>query len=235
MLEVWSKRESFGCASCGNCGVGGFADDVECRTATDCYSRNYVAVAADTFSSELGILSKSKPRLITAPWRVVPPGTNGGVTVTGIQAGLLGAFILSITATLLVPFCGPSSSTFGNSNVAWDTRSKLNFALAMTVVGLCGSLLDSVLGALLQASVVDVRTGKVVEGDGGKKVLVYNTSEAHAKKHGKSQGSRKIEVGYDVLSNNGVNFLMATSMSAFAIVGSTWLWNIPLTEVFGIA
>ena len=235
MLEVRGKREGFGCASCWNRGVGGFPDDLVRRAAANCYSRNYVAVAADTFSSELGILSKSKPRLITAPWRVVPPGTNGGVTVTGIQAGLLGAFILSITATLLIPFCGPSSSAFGNSTVVWDTRSKLNFTLAMTVVGLCGSLLDSVLGALLQASVVDVRTGKVVEGDGGKKVLVFDTSEAHAKKGSKRQGSRKVEVGYDVLSNNGVNFLMATSMSAFAIVGAAWFWNVPLTEVFNIA
>ena len=30
--------------------------------------------------------------------------------------------------------------------------------------------MDSALGSLLQASVVDIRTGKVVEGSGGKKV-----------------------------------------------------------------
>jgi len=105
----------------------------------------------------------------------------------------------------------------------------------MTAVGLCGSLLDSILGALLQASVVDVRTGKVVEGDGGNKVLVHDTSEAHSKREDKSQGSRKIEVGYDVLSNNGVNLLMAASMSAFAIAGGAWLWDVPLSEVLGTA
>lgn len=40
----------------------------------------------------------------------------------------------------------------------------------MTVWGLLGSVLDSVLGGLLQASVVDKRSGKVVEGSGGRKV-----------------------------------------------------------------
>lgn len=42
--------------------------------------------------------------------------------------------------------------------------------LAVTGWGALGSVLDSVLGGLLQASVVDKRTGKVVEGTGGKKV-----------------------------------------------------------------
>ena len=37
-------------------------------------------------------------------------------------------------------------------------------------MGTFGSLLDSALGGWLQASVVDVRTGKVVEGAGGQKV-----------------------------------------------------------------
>jgi uncharacterized membrane protein len=124
---------------------------------------NYAAVAADTFSSELGILSKSKPRLITAPWRVVPPGTNGGVTAAGLGAGLLGAFILSATSTLIVPFCRD-----------WEFASKVSYTLAMTAAGFSGTLLDSLLGALLQASVVDVHSGRVVEGEGGRKVLVHS-------------------------------------------------------------
>lgn len=119
-------------------------------------------MASDTFSSELGILSKSKPRLITAPWRVVPPGTNGGVTLAGLGAGLLGACIVAYSSMLIMPFCKD-----------WTLVDKTKYTLAMTFAGLSGSLLDSYLGAVLQASVVDVHSGKIVEGEGGKKVLIH--------------------------------------------------------------
>lgn len=236
---------------------------------------NYAAVAADTFSSELGILAKSKPRLITAPWKVVPPGTNGGVTATGINAGLLGSFILSATATILLPFCPESTygltGTLGGgvSTVGWSLKSRINFLLAMTAVGTAGSLLDSLLGALLQASVVDTRTGKIIEGDGGKKVIVTSAGSLHLKQRavvreniGSGEGSgavpattnelrkrntntaqdggdgqqvesRKVAVGSDILSNNGVNVLMAATMSAVGVFGAAWLWGVPLDMFLG--
>lgn len=123
--------------------------------------RNYAAVAADTFSSELGILSKSNPRLITSlTLREVPPGTNGGVTATGLGAGLLGSFTVALTSAILLPFCPGQSSI----------QKRALWTAAMTIWGLLGSVLDSVLGGLLQASVVDKRSGKVVEGSGGRKV-----------------------------------------------------------------
>ncbi|KAK5690302.1 hypothetical protein LTS12_028815, partial [Elasticomyces elasticus] len=46
----------------------------------------------------------------------------------------------------------------------------------MTAWGALGSVLDSVLGSLLQASVVDKTTGKVVEGNDGRKVLIHPSS-----------------------------------------------------------
>ncbi|KAL3475672.1 integral membrane protein DUF92-domain-containing protein [Aspergillus californicus] len=132
---------------------------------------NYAAVAADTFSSELGILSKSPPRLITSPTlRVVPPGTNGGVTATGLLAGSFGAFTIGVTTAVLLPFC-----TNGNTFLS-TFPARVTWILAMTVWGTFGSILDSVLGGLLQASVVDKKTGKVVEGSGGQKVLVHPSS-----------------------------------------------------------
>jgi len=118
-------------------------------------------VAADTFSSELGILSKSNPRLITSlTLREVPPGTNGGVTAAGLGAGLLGSFSVALTSALILPFCP------GTSGI----RDRVLWTVAMTLWGLLGSVLDSVLGGLLQASVVDKRSGKIVEGSGGRKV-----------------------------------------------------------------
>lgn len=130
---------------------------------------NYAAVAADTFSSELGILSKSPPRLITSPTlRVVPPGTNGGVTATGLLAGVGGAFTVAVTSAVLLPFRFSSGS---DSDDGLYVKERVLWILAVTVWGALGSILDSVLGALLQASVVDKRTGRVVEGTGGRRVL----------------------------------------------------------------
>ncbi|KAJ5587134.1 uncharacterized protein N7459_002899 [Penicillium hispanicum] len=125
---------------------------------------NYAAVASDTFSSELGILSKSKPRLITSPTlREVPPGTNGGVTAAGLAAGLLGSFTIALTTAISLPFCPERSGL----------QDRALWTVAISLWGLLGSVLDSVLGGLLQASVVDKRSGKVVEGSGGRKVLVH--------------------------------------------------------------
>lgn len=45
--------------------------------------------------------------------------------------------------------------------------------IAVTMWGGLGSVLDSALGGWFQASVVDGRTGKVIEGTGGKKVSLF--------------------------------------------------------------
>ncbi|ODM19615.1 hypothetical protein SI65_04600 [Aspergillus cristatus] len=152
---------------------------------------NYAAVAADTYSSELGILSKSPPRLITSlSLRVVPPGTNGGVTAKGLQAGALGAFTVAVTSAVLLPFRLTGSDEL-------YVKERLLWVLAVTGWGALGSLLDSILGGLLQASVVDKRTGKVVEGTGGRKVLIHpssslpgGTSEASSGLQGSSENLR---------------------------------------------
>ncbi|KAF8857373.1 hypothetical protein BDZ45DRAFT_652828 [Acephala macrosclerotiorum] len=135
---------------------------------------NYAAVAADTFSSELGILSKSKPRLITSlNLRQVPPGTNGGVTTYGLAAGFLGSLIIVATSVALIPFCHPKQMVGVLSDArGWNIADRNRFAFAMAIWGALGSVLDSLLGGWLQQSVVDTRSGRIVEGEGGKKVLV---------------------------------------------------------------
>ncbi|KAK7536287.1 integral membrane protein DUF92-domain-containing protein [Phyllosticta citribraziliensis] len=222
---------------------------------------NYAATASDTLSSELGILSSSPPRLILPPFTTVPRGTNGGVSRAGLLAGLGGSVLLALTATLLLPFCPSSSSS---SSSGWDLGGKLNFTLGVAAAGLVGSVLDSILGATLQASVVDVRSGKVVEGDGGRRVPVRRGSSSSplrpssssssssspslaktsavdpaaadaardvkaragvAVAQAQGQGeSRKIVTGRDLLSNNGVNLLMAalTSAGAMVVAGVAW-------------
>lgn len=85
---------------------------------------------ADTWATEIGAHARGRPRLITTG-RVVPAGTSGGVTWMGTGAGLLGAVVLAGAGYLLgLPI------TIGVTGAA---------------VGLLGMLLDSVLGATLEA------------------------------------------------------------------------------------
>jgi uncharacterized membrane protein len=185
--------------------------------------RNYAAVTADTLSSELGILSRRGPRLITT-LQPCPPGTNGGVSGTGLLAGAAGAAVIAVVSVLLLPFCG------------WTLAEKARFVGFITAVGTAGSVLDSLLGAVLQESVVDVRSGKVVEAPGGGKVLVQpgerrlSVGSRPVGVVGKGDDdathtpSRKVVAGWGVLSNNGVNFVMAllTSLGAMAVAGYWW-------------
>ncbi|KAI1751682.1 integral membrane protein DUF92 [Xylaria castorea] len=140
---------------------------------------NYAAVAADTFSSELGILSRTEPRLITSlNLRKVPRGTNGGVTVWGLVAGFLGSMIIVTTSLMFLPMCGDHTSDKVGGGRPWSMSEKVIFAWGMTVWGTLGSLLDSFLGGWLQRSVRDVRTGKIVEGEGGVRVLASADAKA---------------------------------------------------------
>lgn len=137
-------------------------------------------MAADTFSSELGILSNTKPRLLTSwKFRQVPPGTNGGVTLAGTLAGFAGAFMIALTSVILIPFCAADTTVQGKvfgskfgfeGGSGWGWQEKILWVVAVTIWGGLGSVLDSALGGWFQASVVDGRTGKVVEGSGGQKV-----------------------------------------------------------------
>lgn len=152
----------------------------------------YAAVAADTFSSELGILAKSEPILITAPWKQVAKGTNGGVTIDGLLYGALGSLLLTLVAVIML-FVSPPRIAMSNETVA-----------VITVLGTLGSVIDSLLGAVLQATVTDKKSGRVVEGPGGTRVKV-------------NQGGSRLQTGRDYLTNNGVNFAMAALTSMLAM------------------
>jgi uncharacterized membrane protein len=138
---------------------------------------NYACVAADTLSSELGILAKGQPRLITSlTLRKVPRGTNGGVTLTGLAAGLLGSVVVVTAAMLFLPFCSDETAGKLGGGAPWSTEQRRTLILGLTVWGLLGSVVDSILGGLFQSSVKDTRSGKIVEGEGGVRVLVSGSS-----------------------------------------------------------
>jgi uncharacterized protein (TIGR00297 family) len=96
------------------------------------YVSTVAAATADTVSSEIGELSRKKPRLITS-FEEVPTGTDGGVTLLGTLAGLVGAGIIALFAVAL----------------DFKTNPTKLFVIA-TFAGALGTTLDSVLGATLE-------------------------------------------------------------------------------------
>lgn len=91
------------------------------------------AVNADTWATELGVLSKSAPKLITTG-QPVERGTSGGISVIGTLAAAGGALLIGVVAALLRP-----------------AENGLAVVLIAGAAGLLGSLADSLLGATLQA------------------------------------------------------------------------------------
>jgi uncharacterized protein (TIGR00297 family) len=101
------------------------------------------AVTADTWSTEIGALSRRPPRLLTSG-RVVPAGANGGVTPLGIGASLAGGLMIGAAALLLTPLAA------GLDELAVDPEDRGWLPLLGLVAGLGGSLFDSLLGATVQ-------------------------------------------------------------------------------------
>jgi uncharacterized protein (TIGR00297 family) len=96
------------------------------------------AVNADTWATELGVLSARPPRLITTG-RQVEVGASGGVTWLGTAASLGGAAFIGLLGGLGVLILGQG----------WAAAGVL--LLAAVTGGLAGSLFDSFLGATVQA------------------------------------------------------------------------------------
>lgn len=185
---------------------------------------NYAAVTADTLSSELGILSSFRPRLITT-MKEVAPGTNGGITSIGLFAGLAGALLMGAVSVALLPICNKSNflAIMQGQGDQGDT-DKVGLVLSIGAWGALGSVMDSLLGALLQASVIDRRSGKIVEAPGGGKVKVVAKHESDG---GTGKPSREIASGRDWLTNNQINYLMASIMTVGAMFIAGYFWKVP--------
>jgi uncharacterized protein (TIGR00297 family) len=94
------------------------------------------AANADTWATELGVLSKKPPILITTLKRV-ERGTSGGVSLAGTVASFCGSLLVAIVFGLL----------FRSESFSAGMRLVIIAALA----GLVASLVDSLIGATVQS------------------------------------------------------------------------------------
>lgn len=98
---------------------------------------------ADTWGTEIGILSKDQPYWILNLDKKVEHGTSGGVSLKGTGAALIGAMIITVVILIIEIFWKnpiPDSST-------WQIYLFLPIAGFM---GFIGAIFDSLFGATLQ-------------------------------------------------------------------------------------
>jgi uncharacterized protein (TIGR00297 family) len=128
--------------SVANGGVAAIASLAELYTHTEIFAVMFltsVAVAlADTLATEVGLLSHSKPRLITHLSKAVEAGTSGGVSLLGDIAAISSAVGLSFLGIAVAVIVG---------NGSYDLFSA---ALAVVLGATIGVFVDSVLGATVQ-------------------------------------------------------------------------------------
>jgi uncharacterized protein (TIGR00297 family) len=90
------------------------------------------AATADTWGTEIGRWSPVSPRLITT-WAPVPLGASGGVTFLGTLGATSGALLIGACTAILEG--GPRP---------------VSLATAVTIAGVSGAIVDSLLGATLE-------------------------------------------------------------------------------------
>ncbi|BFG40003.1 hypothetical protein CerSpe_262770 [Prunus speciosa] len=155
---------------------------------------HYACCNGDTWSSELGILSDAQPRLITT-FKPVRKGTNGGVTKAGLLAAAAAGSVIGLTYVVF---------GFPTTKCTYDVALKQLLVIPIsTLAGLCGSLIDSLLGATLQFSGFCTVRNKVV---------------------GKPGPTVKKISGLNYLDNNAVNVV--------SILLTTILTSIACTYIF---
>lgn len=159
-------------------------------------SISYIAaVNADTFATELGVLSEKPPRLITKPFKIVPKGTSGGITLLGTLASLIGSILIASTFfiwSLLFPTIHDPT-----------TNLLIVFVISViiTLAGLLGSLIDSFLGATIQQMYYCPTCDK----------------ETEKKFHTKCQSATTPTRGWKLINNDAVNILAGFGSSLFGI------------------
>ncbi len=159
------------------------------------------AANADTWATEIGVLGRAKPRMITSG-KVVEPGTSGGVSISGILAAFGGSFLIALLAVVFKPEQVPNS-----------LENNVILSIIVTLAGVAGSLIDSLLGA-------------------GSQAMYYcDTCKKETEKHpthGCGNPTHHIR-GYHWLNNDWVNTFCTLSGSLLAAFLALFLISTPVS------
>jgi len=158
------------------------------------YICHYACCNADTWASELGVLGRGKPRLVTT-LREVPTGTNGGVSVGGTAASVAGGLFIGIVFYSLGLALGPPPAAGGPPQ--W------RLVPLGAVAGFFGSLVDSLLGATVQYSGYCQKKRLVVDAPG--------PTVTHV-------------AGRQLLDNHQVNFASSIITAVAGAAAASWLF-----------
>lgn len=156
---------------------------------------SFACVNGDTWASELGILSRSEPVLITN-FKKVPRGTNGGISSWGLFVSFAGGIFIGIFY-FIATWMFVDSDTFQNS------PTQLPIVLLGGLAGLFGSLIDSFLGATCQFS------GQTPEG------FIVEENDSNVVKIS----------GRKILNNHSVNFFSCLLTAIIVPLFSQNIWN----------
>ncbi|HZQ10187.1 MAG TPA: DUF92 domain-containing protein [Anaerolineae bacterium] len=165
------------------------------------------AVTADTWATELGVLSPTPPRLITSG-RVVPAGTSGGISLLGTVTALLGGAFIGAVVILGAWI----ASLFHQVSLPFNALDPILGKAAPIILiasgsGLGGALFDSLLGATVQ----------------GVYFCEYDEVQTEKKIHTCGRATRLVR-GWRWLDNDIVNF----TASVFGSLIATLLANFVL-------
>lgn len=170
--------------------------------------------------------------------RQVPPGTNGALSLQGTLGSLIGgAWIGLVSSVSLVLLdsrgCYPSDSSgllssisslsLSSSSLAPQAPSPLHIigsCIALGAAGgLGGSAIDSLLGATLQRTWYNAKTGQVLV---GRLPAAANERKTQSNRNkAKNAGMWDVVTGSDVLSNSAVNVLSSSATALLiALLGS---------------
>ncbi|MGC8505412.1 MAG: DUF92 domain-containing protein [Thermoplasmata archaeon] len=95
------------------------------------FAVSFSVINSDTFASEIGVIDRNV--IMITNLRKTEPGVNGGISLLGSLASLIGGLIIGVTFSLFY---------FSGFNIA--------VVIFITIMGFIGSNIDSVLGATLE-------------------------------------------------------------------------------------